>query len=412
SAGTVTTTTAPTIRTEGRVVGWSPVGRLDPDLGRVAFTSGGLVAWGGGIPHWSPDGAEWEPVEGPAAGAVVSTAGDTLIAIDPPSEGQPALLWRSDDGGRAWSPVAGSAGALPDIPNVTVTIGEVRSGAVDDLVLVVAELAASLDWPSLLEVDPGRLTTGTVDGRDVVWVEPIETDTSREAYRLDAVRSGSDITLRGIRVSDGEQVFQLRGTAGVLTTEAASTTLVPGGVVGTAVWRSEDDERFERGEQLPIPLAGTALVGGNRLTLISDGSSGEASIWGSDSGESWTIVRDEPPFEDEVLLSAARAADDWIAVTASEAGISFWASIDGRHWFRSDEGRVIGAGAARISVSASGWVAAVTTGDGTSLYWSSNGAAWTIQIVPTRQLASVIATRSGVLAVDTEGAVWFGEIGS
>jgi photosystem II stability/assembly factor-like uncharacterized protein len=412
SAGAVTTTTAPTTKTQGRIVGWSGIGRLDSDVERVMVTSAGLVASGGGVPRWSPDGSSWEPVDGPAAGAIVTVAGDAVIAIDPPSEEEPALLWRSDDGGRTWAPVAPSAGTLPSIPSVTVTVGDVRGAAIDDVVVLVVEIEASLDWSSVLEVDPGLISTGTVDGREVAWVEPTGEGASREAYRLDAVRSGSDITLRGVRLSDGEQVFQLRGTAGALTTDAAATTLVRGGLVGTAVWRSEDAERFERAEQLPAPLARASLVGGPRFTLITDGSEDGASIWDSDSGEVWDAVRDEAPFEDEVLLSATRAADDWVAVTASDGGVSFWASIDGRHWFRSDEGQVVGATAARISVSTSGWVAAVTAGDATSVYWSPNGAEWAIQIVPTRQLVSVVATRSGVLAVDTDRAVWFGEIGS
>ena len=411
AVGSPTTTVA--TPSAGRIVGWQGVGEADATVTQIATAGGGFLAWGAGPVFWSPDGTTWQPVEGPAPGAGVAVAGELAVALDPPTPEEGALLWRSDDGGRTWAPVTGSSGAIPRIPGVIVTIGELRAAATDESVLAAARLRAVVDWPALLAVEPTRLSTGTVDGRAVVWLSPEDASAGeRTAFRLDAIASGSQITLRAVTVADGEQAFELRGTAGVMSTATASSVLVEGGDIGTAVWRAETGGRFERVDDLPAPFEIVNLIGGLRYTVVTDGSAGSDAIWSSQDGETWEAVRSGRPFETETLLDVARDGDDWVAVTVSETGVSFWASVDGRFWFRADEGSDAGATSASITSSSSGWTATVLDDDGTSIYWSANGADWAIQVVPNRELLGAVSTRAGVIAVDSAGAVWLGTMDS
>ncbi|MDX1691481.1 MAG: sigma-70 family RNA polymerase sigma factor [Acidimicrobiia bacterium] len=405
----VTTTTVAADPGSLRIVGWSGVGQVPATTRTVTPTDSGFVASGPGGTLWSPDGIAWRSAVGPSPGALVAADGADVMAVDPVDAAGGATLWISDDGGRTWEPVAGSTEAIPDIPGVDVSTEHLEIAATRDVVLAAVELRAAVDWPGLLEVEPERLSYGSVDGQPVVWVEPLE-DESREGYRLEAIRSGSRITILGIRVSDETEVFDLRGSAGLLGTEAATTTIVRGGLIGAAVWRSEFGGGFESGEGLPVDIVDGALVGGGtRFTLVSDGADGGPSVWTSPGGERWEDVRTGPIFDGETLLDVARRDDDWLAMTTDETGVSFWASVDGRHWFHSDDGPTSGV-AGQLSGSRSGWVATVDDGTGHTVYWSADGAEWAPQLLPTRDLVTAVATRSGVLAVDTDGRVWFGEL--
>lgn len=305
----------------------------------VAFRDG-FVAIGGdpvtGSVAWrSDDGLSWilvQPADLDRGGGMISLVAlpDRLVAVGRllHAEQETAAAWTSSDGG-TWRRVDGGAAfeGAQIIRAIAVEGGLVAVGSAPGADAGVAWLSAdgttweriahspALDRAFLWTVarTPAGLVAGGWRRADGGFEAALWTSPDGLAWTLEPpLPGGSGRQVRGIAVADRTLV----AVGDSLENRAAVAWVAPVARLGEAAeWRQVAESSFADAALVQVTAGGPGFV------AVGARGTGDAGIWTSTDGESWSLVPIDALFEDAYLTSIAATPERLVAAGALQRQI-------------------------------------------------------------------------------------------
>lgn len=162
--------------------------------------------------------------------------------------------------------------------------------------------------------------------------------------------------------------------------DVAGDLVIVGDTYGNATvfWYSPDAVAWSVAEPLPVFDTGNEAVDvvawSSGFLALGVDSDGEAEVWTSETGETWTLHGTE--IDGHPTLAAA-TSDTVMLVESTNAATRLWISLDAETWTRHDAEALSSSRVEAISSTTAGFAAVGIDSAGNRIMWfSPNGSTW------------------------------------